>query len=468
MTSTHMEPRPYQTRIVRKTLDMFAGTYRDGKGDLVPAVRSVMIESPTGSGKTYMALMIAKALQQQTGARIGWVAMRRNLLEQIKAENERHRFGVDLQTISMFDKSPPTDIDLLVVDECVPGDTILDVLVDGQPHQARMDEVVFRGVGSAVLSRNDGGELEYQTIVSRTPMGRKELLEVIIDTEESQQVLLITEEGRVWTEAGYRRPLELLGSTVLCKSSRCQTYLYGQRTTESPGTLRGDSTEDGTGCSSVCLRLRPAGSVVPLHEEVQDVPLQPSSAAGVGVANSETAADYSWDDAGRRVRHFCSQSADGRADQRTPAYPAFDAAAAGTHRSKNKPPPDPRQTKKPARQTKAQNARAGSGVYLHPQGNAVRCARNFPGDAFSIQLQKTVAHTIHRFNKTSCIRVGFQLAAQIFYVRIHTAVDRGKSLAVQLIQKLLARHRLPGVARQHCQQFELIGRQAQLFAVQAH
>ena len=327
MTSTHMEPRPYQTRIVRKTLDMFAGTYRDGKGDLIPAVRSVMIESPTGSGKTYMALMIAKALQQQANARIGWVAMRRNLLEQIKAENERHGFGVELQTISMFDKNPPTDIDLLVVDECVPGDTLVDVLVDGQPHQARMDEVVLRGVGSAVLSRSDGGELEYQRIVSRTPMGRKELLEVIIDTEEGQQILLITEEGRVWTEAGYRRPMELLGSTVLCKSSRCQTYLYGQRTTESPGTVRGNSTGDGTECSPMCLRLRPAGSMVPLHEEVQAVPLQPSPAARVGAADSETTADYARDDAGRRVRQLRPQPTDGRADQCSLAYPAFDAAA---------------------------------------------------------------------------------------------------------------------------------------------
>ena len=185
--------------------------------------------------------------------------MRRNLLQQIKAENERHRFGVDLQTISMFDKHPPTDIDLLVVDECVPGDTLLDVIVDGQPHQARMDEVVLGGVGTAVLSRSDSGELEYQRIVSRTPMGRKELLEVTIDTPEGQQILLITEEGQVWTEAGYRRPLELLGSTVLCKSSRCQTYLYGQRTTERPGTVRVDATGDGTGCTPVCLRLRPAG-----------------------------------------------------------------------------------------------------------------------------------------------------------------------------------------------------------------
>ena len=117
MTHTTVEPRPYQNRIVHQTLQMFGGTYRDASGAPVPAVRSVMIESPTGSGKTYMGLMIARALQQQTGAKIGWVAMRRNLLDQVRAENARHGFDVDLRTISMFDRDPPTDMDLLVADE---------------------------------------------------------------------------------------------------------------------------------------------------------------------------------------------------------------------------------------------------------------------------------------------------------------------------------------------------------------
>jgi superfamily II DNA or RNA helicase len=117
LQQSRVEPRPYQTRIVGKALDMFAGDYRNAAGETEPAARSVMIESPTGSGKTCMGLLIAKALQLGTGARVGWVAMRRNLLEQVCCENERHQIGVDLQTISMFDKAPPTDIDLLVIDE---------------------------------------------------------------------------------------------------------------------------------------------------------------------------------------------------------------------------------------------------------------------------------------------------------------------------------------------------------------
>jgi superfamily II DNA or RNA helicase len=97
---------------------MFLGTHKNGAGELEPAARSVMIESPTGSGKTVMGLLVAKTLQELTGVRVGWVAMRRNLLQQAEAENRTKGINVEpIRFISMFEKNPPTDIDLLVVDE---------------------------------------------------------------------------------------------------------------------------------------------------------------------------------------------------------------------------------------------------------------------------------------------------------------------------------------------------------------
>jgi superfamily II DNA or RNA helicase len=115
---SRVEPRPYQARIVRKTLDMFLGKHRNGAGEVEPAARSVMIESPTGSGKTLVGLLVARALQQLAGVRVGWVAMRRNLLQQAEAENATKGIGVDpIPFISMFEKDPPTDIDLLCCDE---------------------------------------------------------------------------------------------------------------------------------------------------------------------------------------------------------------------------------------------------------------------------------------------------------------------------------------------------------------
>jgi superfamily II DNA or RNA helicase len=107
MNSTGVEPRPYQRRIVARALDLFT---RQG-------LRSVLIDSPTGSGKTIIALLVARALQEQLGLRVGWVAMRRYLLEQVRQENEGRGIGVQTCYLSMFDRDPPTGLDLLVVDE---------------------------------------------------------------------------------------------------------------------------------------------------------------------------------------------------------------------------------------------------------------------------------------------------------------------------------------------------------------
>ncbi len=109
------EPRPYQRRIMRKAISLFQGTARDTKGNAEPLVSSVLVESPTGSGKTIMGLAIARWMQTHLNMSVGWTAIRRNLLAQAAAENARG-FGVDLRLISMFDKHPPK-VDLLIIDE---------------------------------------------------------------------------------------------------------------------------------------------------------------------------------------------------------------------------------------------------------------------------------------------------------------------------------------------------------------
>jgi superfamily II DNA or RNA helicase len=107
LATSKVEPRPYQVRIINKAVAAFC------EQDL----RSVLVESPTGSGKTVMALLAARVLQERLGLRGGWVAMRRNLLSQAAAENEARGIGARLEYISMFDKDPPAGLDLLVVDE---------------------------------------------------------------------------------------------------------------------------------------------------------------------------------------------------------------------------------------------------------------------------------------------------------------------------------------------------------------
>ncbi len=111
-----VEARLYQQRIVNRAVDLLTGEARNASGKHEAEAGSVMIESPTGSGKTVMGLAVARALQQRFRMTVGWAAMRRNLLRQAAAENERFGFGLDLRLISMFDRRPPA-VDLLVVDE---------------------------------------------------------------------------------------------------------------------------------------------------------------------------------------------------------------------------------------------------------------------------------------------------------------------------------------------------------------
>ena len=110
---SQLNVRPYQQRIISQAL---ATLLVDDAIDTQQS-RSVLIESPTGSGKTFMGLVISKLMQLRAGARVGWVAMRRNLLDQVQFENRKYGIDVDMIPISMFDRNPPRDIDLLVVDE---------------------------------------------------------------------------------------------------------------------------------------------------------------------------------------------------------------------------------------------------------------------------------------------------------------------------------------------------------------
>jgi superfamily II DNA or RNA helicase len=111
-----IELRDYQQRLAEKALQMYGGPFRDRFGRRTPTANSILLESPTGSGKTVIGLLLARCLQLRYGFRVGWVAMRRNLLAQAAAENAARGFGVEMHLISMFDSKPPK-VDFLVVDE---------------------------------------------------------------------------------------------------------------------------------------------------------------------------------------------------------------------------------------------------------------------------------------------------------------------------------------------------------------
>ncbi len=100
------EERPYQTQAVTQVLEGFA----EGKD-------SILLESPVGSGKTIMGLMVIKALQDEAGGnlRVNWVASRKHILNQTKEINDSH-FHCDINYVSVFNSNPPK-ADMVVLDE---------------------------------------------------------------------------------------------------------------------------------------------------------------------------------------------------------------------------------------------------------------------------------------------------------------------------------------------------------------
>lgn len=89
------ERRDYQARIIAKTVNF----WREG------TIRAILIESPTGSGKTFMGLHACQDFKDETGTEpiLVWVAMRHHLLEQVVKEHRKFGLNVDLRPLSMFD-----------------------------------------------------------------------------------------------------------------------------------------------------------------------------------------------------------------------------------------------------------------------------------------------------------------------------------------------------------------------------
>ena len=104
---TEYEQRPYQQEAIKAGVAAF--TERNHT--------SVLLESPVGSGKTYMALEMIHRLQENLGRslKIGWVAPRHHLLRQMMEAN-RDLYRDNIRPVSLFEKVPP-EVDLVVLDE---------------------------------------------------------------------------------------------------------------------------------------------------------------------------------------------------------------------------------------------------------------------------------------------------------------------------------------------------------------
>lgn len=101
------EQRAYQEEAIASCAAAFGERGRE----------SVLLESPVGSGKTYIALETIHRFQEKLGRRltVNWVAPRRRLLQQMMEAN-RDLYQDDIRAVSLFDRNPP-GADFVVLDE---------------------------------------------------------------------------------------------------------------------------------------------------------------------------------------------------------------------------------------------------------------------------------------------------------------------------------------------------------------
>ena len=150
------EIRQYQQDAVAACLAGFAGR----------GCASVMLESPVGSGKTYMALETIHALQKIMGRKlkVDWVAPRRHLLSQVmEANRELHQDNI--RPVSLFEKTPP-EADLVVLDEAHHEATQSCVLL----YEKMKSEYVL-GLSATPL-RTDRMKLSFQETVTTCSIDR--------------------------------------------------------------------------------------------------------------------------------------------------------------------------------------------------------------------------------------------------------------------------------------------------------
>lgn len=148
--------RQYQEDAVNACLERF-----DQAG-----LKSIMLESPVGSGKTLMALQIIERLQKHLGRRlrVNWVAPHHHLLQQVMQVNQDLN-REDIHPVSLFEKYPPT-ADFVVLDEAHHEATQSCVLL-----YEKMHNQWTLGLSATPL-RTDRMKLSFQDTVSTCSIGR--------------------------------------------------------------------------------------------------------------------------------------------------------------------------------------------------------------------------------------------------------------------------------------------------------
>lgn len=150
------EKRTYQQEAIAECLAAITERGRE----------SLLLESPVGSGKTYMALETIHRLQDHLGCRlkVNWVAPRHRLLQQMMEAN-RELYQDEIRPVSLFEHTPP-EADFVVLDEAHHEATQSCVLL-----YEKMNQKWTMGL-SATPMRTDRMKLSFQESIRTCSIAR--------------------------------------------------------------------------------------------------------------------------------------------------------------------------------------------------------------------------------------------------------------------------------------------------------
>jgi superfamily II DNA or RNA helicase len=148
-----VNPRDYQIKTIEQTIALLTEKNYD----------AVMVELPTGAGKTIVgivcALILSKHYPELKIERIGWQALRTNLLSQVQRVAKDLGANIEIIPISTMCKNPP-QVDLMIIDECHH---------DAAPSAGRIHKISQpkKVIGlSATPLRSDKAELLFQKSIA--------------------------------------------------------------------------------------------------------------------------------------------------------------------------------------------------------------------------------------------------------------------------------------------------------------
>ena len=237
---SNLTARPYQARAVAQMRQ----AYRDGH-------RRICLVSPTGSGKTFMASMLADRAVER--GRVCWIVHRRELVQQARCVLPGDVRVVTIQELVARNEIPEADV--VFLDECVAPWT--------RVGSKRADAL---SVGDTVPSWDGTSVVPGRVTATMRKTREGPLVDIIVGS----RVLSVTSNHPVWVEgAGYVEAIKVREGDL------CRVWVTGSELRPEPlrENVRKEAVPEGnppTASAGLC-RMREASQMAEGARVAQDV-----------------------------------------------------------------------------------------------------------------------------------------------------------------------------------------------------